>query len=197
LTAYLQGEGLRVKYLHSEVETIERSRIIRDFRKGEFDCIVGINLLREGLDLPEVALVAILDADKEGFLRSQTSLIQVAGRAARNVNGTVIMYADTVTESMKRAISECERRRKIQTEFNRMNKITPQTIQKNIKEGIEGLEKSEQYVEDLTGLDRDAYEMNIYISELEYEMELAARNLQFEKAAEFRDKIKELKKTQK
>ena len=197
LTAYLQGEGLRVKYLHSEVQTIERSKIIRDFRKGEFDCIVGINLLREGLDLPEVALVAILDADKEGFLRSQTSLIQVAGRAARNVNGTVIMYADTITDSMKRAISECERRRKIQVEFNRANRITPQTIQKNIKEGIEGLEKSEQYVEDLTGLERDAYEMNVYISELEYEMELAARNLQFEKAAEFRDKIKELKKTQK
>ncbi|MFA5116241.1 MAG: excinuclease ABC subunit UvrB [Candidatus Omnitrophota bacterium] len=197
LTAYLQGEGLRVKYLHSEVQTIERSRIIRDFRKGEFDCIVGINLLREGLDLPEVALVAILDADKEGFLRSQTSLIQVAGRAARNVNGTVIMYADTITDSMKRAISECDRRRKIQAEFNRANRITPQTIQKNIKEGIEGLEKSEQYVEGLTGLARDAYEMNVYISELEYEMELAARNLQFEKAAELRDKVKELKKTQK
>ncbi len=195
LTSYLQGEGLKVKYLHSEIETIERSKILRDFRKGDFDCIVGINLLREGLDLPEVALVAILDADKEGFLRSQTSLIQVAGRAARNINGTVIMYADSITDSMKRAISECERRRKIQTDFNRSNRITPQTIQKNIKEGIEGLEKSEKYVEDLTGLEKEQYEMNVYIAELEYEMELAARNLQFEKAAELRDKIKELKKT--
>jgi len=193
LTAYLKGMGLRVEYLHSEINTIERSKLLMDFRKGEFDCIVGINLLREGLDLPEVALVAILDADKEGFLRSQTSLIQVAGRAARNINGTVIMYADTITDSMKRAIKECDRRRKVQANFNRVNKITPESVQKNIKEGIEGLEKSEKYVENLTGLNKDKYELNVYLAELQYGMELAARNLQFEKAAEIRDKIKELK----
>jgi excinuclease ABC subunit B len=191
LTAYLKEQGLAVKYLHSEIETIERSKILRELRQKEFDCLVGINLLREGLDLPEVSLVAILDADKEGFLRSQTSLIQVAGRAARNIHGTVIMYADTVTGSMKKAISESIRRRKIQLEFNRKNKITPRSIQKAIKEGIEDLAEIDVFVQDLTGEARDEYELRKYISELEYEMELAARNLQFEKAAAIRDKIKE------
>jgi excinuclease ABC subunit B len=193
LTTHLQEKGLKVKYLHSEIETIERSKILRDLRKKEFDCLVGINLLREGLDLPEVSLVAILDADKEGFLRSATSLIQVAGRAARNINGTVIMYADTVTGSMKKAISEGNRRREKQLEFNRENNITPRSIQKAIKEGIEDLAEAEGYVADLTGEARDEYELRKYISELEYEMELAARNLQFEKAAVIRDKIKQLK----
>lgn len=193
LTAYLQEKGLKVKYLHSEIETIERSKILRELRQKEFDCLVGINLLREGLDLPEVSLVAILDADKEGFLRSATSLIQVAGRAARNINGTVIMYADTLTGSMKKAIAESNRRRKIQLEFNKDNKITPRSIQKAIRQGIEDLQEVEEFVQDLTGQDKDEYELNKYISELEYEMELAARNLQFEKAAVIRDKIKEIK----
>jgi excinuclease ABC subunit B len=193
LTNYLQEKGLRVKYLHSEIETIERSRILRDLRRQEFDCLVGINLLREGLDLPEVSLVAILDADKEGFLRSATSLIQVSGRAARNINGTVIMYADEITGSMKKAITESNRRRKIQLEFNAKNNVTPRSIQKAIKQGIEDLEGAQAFVQDLTGQARDEYELRKYIAELEYEMELAARNLQFEKAAVIRDKIREIK----
>ena len=195
LTAYLQEMKLKVKYLHSEIETIERSKILRQLRQKQFDCLVGINLLREGLDLPEVSLVAILDADKEGFLRSATSLIQVSGRAARNINGTVIMYADTITGSMKKAITESTRRRKIQLEFNRKNKITPRSIQKAIKQGIEDLEDTEEFLVSLTGENKEEYELNEYIAELEYEMELAARNLQFEKAAALRDKIKEIKVT--
>ena len=155
--------------------------------------MVGINLLREGLDLPEVSLVAILDADKEGFLRSATSLIQVSGRAARHINGTVIMYADNITGSMKKAISESNRRRTVQLEFNRKNKISPRSIQKAIRQGIEDLAGAEELVANLTGQDKDDYEMNKYISQLQYEMELAARNLQFEKAAGLRDKITELK----
>jgi len=149
-------------------------------------------LLREGLDLPEVSLVAILDADKEGFLRSATSLIQVGGRAARNINGTVIMYADTITGSMKKAISESRRRRKLQIEFNKKNAITPRSIQKSIKEGIEVLDEAGEFVRELTGEPQEQYQLHKYISELEYEMELAARNLLFEKAAGLRDKIKEI-----
>ena len=193
LTNYLEEKGVRVKYLHSEIQTIDRSRILKELRQKDFDCLVGINLLREGLDLPEVSLVAILDADKEGFLRSATSLIQVSGRAARNIDGEVIMYADTVTGSMKKAISESTRRRKLQLEFNKKNRITPRSIQKAIKQGIEDLDGAEDLVMELTGENKDEYELNKYISELEYEMELAARNLQFEKAAQLRDKIKELK----
>jgi len=193
LTNYLQEKGLKVKYLHSDIQTIERSKILRDLRLKEFDCLVGINLLREGLDLPEVSLVAILDADKEGFLRSATSLIQVAGRAARNINGSVIMYADNITGSMRKAISECNRRRKKQLEFNAKNKITPRSIVKAIRSGIEDLAHAEEFVANLTGEERDVYELNKYISGLQYEMELAARNLQFEEAARLRDKIKELK----
>jgi excinuclease ABC subunit B len=193
LTTYLQEKGLKVKYLHSEIQTIERSKILRELRRKDFDCLVGINLLREGLDLPEVSLVAILDADKEGFLRSATSLIQVSGRAARNINGTVIMYADTITGSMRKAIGESSRRRKIQLEFNKKHKITPRSINKAIKEGIEDLEEAEEFVMDLTGEGKDEYELRKYIADLEYEMELAARNLQFEKAAELRDKIKGLR----
>jgi excinuclease ABC subunit B len=193
LTTYLQEKGLRVKYLHSEIQTIERSKILKDLRKREFDCLVGINLLREGLDLPEVSLVAILDADKEGFLRSATSLIQVSGRAARNINGKVIMYADSITRSMKKAIDESNRRRKIQLQFNLKNKITPRSIKKAINEGIEDLIQADEFVANLTGESLNEYQLRKYISELEYEMELAARNLQFEKAASIRDKIKELK----
>jgi len=193
LTNYLQEKGLKVKYLHSEIETIERSKLLRELRLKHFDCLVGINLLREGLDLPEVSLVAILDADKEGFLRCATSLIQVSGRAARNINGKVIMYADTITGSIEKAVSESTRRRQIQLEFNIAHKITPRSIEKAIKEGIEDLSEAQDFVQGLTGQSKDEYEMNRYIAELEYEMELAARNLQFEKAAVMRDKIKELK----
>jgi len=192
LTVYLEEKSLKVKYLHSEIQTIERSTILRDLRKKKFDCLVGINLLREGLDLPEVSLVAILDADKEGFLRSATSLIQVSGRAARNIHGKVIMYADTITGSMKKAIDESNRRRKIQLEFNKSNNINPRSIEKAIKEGIEDLAEAEEFVVNLTGEAKDEFELRKYISELEYEMELAARNLQFEKAAVLRDKVKEL-----
>jgi len=195
LTAYLQDKGLKVKYLHSEVKTIDRSKILRELRQKNFDCLVGINLLREGLDLPEVSLVAILDADKEGFLRSATSLIQVAGRAARNINGKVIMYADTVTRSMKKAISESNRRRMMQLEYNKENNITPRSIQKAIKQGIEDLEETQVFLQGLTGMNKEEYELNKFIAELEYEMELASRNLQFEKAAVLRDKIRELKPT--
>ncbi|OGX24061.1 MAG: excinuclease ABC subunit B [Omnitrophica WOR_2 bacterium RIFCSPHIGHO2_02_FULL_45_21] len=193
LSNYLKDEGLKVKYLHSEIKTIERAQILKELRQKKFDCLVGVNLLREGLDLPEVSLVAVLDADKEGFLRSATSLIQVAGRAARNINGQVIMYADTVTGSMEKAISESRRRRKIQSEFNAKYKITPRGIQKAIREGIETLQEAEEFTQDLAGLPKDELELRSYISELEYEMELAARNLQFEQAAKIRDKIKEFK----
>ncbi len=193
LANYLAEKGIKVKYLHSEIKTIERSKILKELREKKFDCLVGINLLREGLDLPEVSLVAILDADKEGFLRSATSLIQVGGRAARNVNGTVIMYADSITGSMKKAISESRRRRKLQLEFNQKNAITPRSIQKSIKEGIEVLEETAEFVRELTGEPKEQYQLHKYISELEYEMELAARNLLFEKAASLRDQIKELK----
>jgi len=149
LAAYLKDAKLRVRYIHSEIGAIERAEILRDLRKKEFDCLVGINLLREGLDLPEVTLVAILDADKEGFLRSETSLIQVAGRAARNIDGQVIMYADTITNSMKRAIDETQRRRKRQIEFNKKYKITPKSIEKAIRSGIEQLEKAKDITLDV------------------------------------------------
>jgi len=192
LANYLAENGIKVKYLHSEIQTITRSVILKELRQKKFDCLVGINLLREGLDLPEVSLVAIIDADKEGFLRSATSLIQVAGRAARNIDGMVIMYADTITGSMKKAINESNRRRKIQLEYNRRNKITPRSIQRSIKEGITGQEDTSEFVRSLTGEPKEQYQLHKYISELEYEMELAARNLQFEKAAKLRDKIREL-----
>jgi excinuclease ABC subunit B len=193
LSAYLKDEGINVKYLHSEIQTIERTRILKNLRQKKFDCLVGVNLLREGLDLPEVSLVAILDADKEGFLRSATSLIQASGRAARNINGQVIMYADAMTRSMGKAISESSRRRKIQLEFNARHKITPRSIQKAIRQGIEIFQEAEELSQDLVDLPKEEYELRAYISELEYEMELASRNLQFEEAARIRDKIKELK----
>lgn len=193
LSAYLKDEGINVKYLHSEIQTIERTRILKELRQKKFDCLVGVNLLREGLDLPEVSLVAILDADKEGFLRSAASLIQLSGRAARNINGRVIMYADAMTRSMDKAISESSRRRKIQLEFNARHNITPRSIQKAIRQGIEILQEAEELSQDLVDLPKEEYELRAYISELEYEMELASRNLQFEEAARIRDKIKELK----
>ena len=197
LAMYLSKSGIKVKYLHSEIDALERVEILRDLRLKKFDCLVGINLLREGLDLPEVSLVAILDADKEGFLRSQTSLIQVAGRAARNVNGAVIMYADTVTDSMRRAIDESNRRRAAQLEFNKVNNIKPTTIKKAIKEGIESYRKAQEYINDIAGESREEHDIHALISGLQSDMELAARNLQFEKAIALRDQIKKLKRESK
>jgi excinuclease ABC subunit B len=196
LSSYLKDMNIRVRYLHSEIDTIQRVEILRELREGEFDCLVGINLLREGLDLPEVSLVAILDADKEGFLRSETSLIQVAGRAARNINGTVIMYAANVTYSMKKAIDETNRRRMKQIEFNKRNNITPQSIKKAIKEGIESNRKARELVYNVVKQTDREYELATLIAHLEKEMELAARNLQFEQAAALRDQIEELKRYQ-
>ncbi len=193
LTEYLVEQGIKVKYLHSDIQTIDRAKILADLRLKKFDCVVGVNLLREGIDLPEVTLVAILDADKQGFLRSKTSLIQVSGRAARNVNGSVIMYADTISNAMEHTISECDRRRKIQLEFNKKHGITPKTIKKAIREGIEQLAQANDIVLEASGQNADDHEMASYISELERQMELAARNLEFEKAAVIRDKINELK----
>ena len=191
LTDYLTGVGMRVRYMHSDITTIERTEIIKDLRTGEFDVLVGINLLREGLDIPEVALVAILDADKEGFLRSEMSLIQTIGRAARNSEGHVIMYADTITGSMKRAIDETNRRRKLQSEFNEKHGIVPKTIKKDIRDIIESmkpLDKGDKPREQLTiNYDKE-------IAELEAKMLRAAENLEFEEAAVLRDKIKRLKK---
>lgn len=188
LTDYLTGVGIKVRYMHSEVKTIERTEIIRDLRMGKFDVLVGINLLREGLDLPEVSLVAILDADKEGFLRSETSLIQTIGRAARNADGTVIMYANTITGSMRRAIDETERRRKIQNEYNEKHGIVPKTVIKDVRKAIETIELAE---EDLSIMPEEDFE--VMIANLNDEMITAAENLEFEKAAELRDRIKELK----
>lgn len=194
LTKYLTELGVKTTYMHSEIDTIERMKIIKDLRTGEFDVLVGINLLREGLDIPEVALVAILDADKEGFLRSETSLIQTIGRAARNSESRVIMYADNITKSMNKAIKETERRREIQTKYNEEHGITPTTIIKDVRDVIEATKVAEDTVEyktdenkKLTKKQRDKL-----IKEYTNEMMLAAKNLQFERAAELRDIIKEL-----
>jgi excinuclease ABC subunit B len=195
LTEYLREAGMRVRYLHSEINALERMVIIRDLRLGEFDVLVGINLLREGLDLPEVGLVAILDADKEGYLRSERSLIQTMGRAARNAEGTVIMYADTVTESMRRAIEETERRRRLQMEYNRQHGIVPQTVQKGIRDILEVSKVAEPQIRYLAEA-REAKsrkELLEVIKKLEQEMRQAAKNLEFERAAELRDVIIELR----
>jgi len=192
LCSYCEEAGLRVKYLHSDIETFDRTKILQDLRLNKFDCLIGVNLLREGLDLPEVSLVAIFDADKQGFLRSQTSLIQTAGRAARNINGIVIMYADSISPAMRSAISECERRRKIQIEFNTRHGITPTTIEKAINLGIEEFAEAQELVLESSGQTEEEFAMANRISDLEGQMESAARNLEFEKAARIRDKIKEL-----
>jgi excinuclease ABC subunit B len=196
LTSYLKDIGIRVRYLHSDIDTLERMEIIRDLRLGAFDVLVGINLLREGLDLPEVSLVAILDADKEGFLRSETSLIQTIGRAARNVDGKVIMYADNVTGSMKRAIDETERRRKIQLAFNREHGITPQTIRKAVADVIEATKVAEEEVSYsvLEDVLEDPGNIDEILKKLEKEMREAAARLDFERAAALRDRIFGIKK---
>ena len=196
LADFLREMGIRTHYLHSEIDTLERSEILRDLRLGVYDVIVGINLLREGLDLPEVSLVAILDADKEGYLRSTTSLVQTIGRAARHVGGHVIMYADRVTDSMKRAIDETERRREIQQVYNRENGITPQSVQKNIHDITERVraiaETRESYAVDSSDMPKD--DILRLIKDLESQMKTAAKSLEFEKAALLRDQITDLRK---
>jgi excinuclease ABC subunit B len=197
LTQYYQELGVRVRYLHSDIETLERVEILRDLRRGEFDVLVGINLLREGLDLPEVSLVAILDADKEGFLRSAGSLIQTSGRAARNVNGRVIMYADQMTESMRAAINETERRRARQEEYNREHGITPQSIVKQIDEVMSSVYERDYMTpaapRDGTERFKTQAELDRHIASLQAEMKTAAANLDFEKAASLRDDIRRLR----
>lgn len=196
LTDYLKEIDIKVRYLHSDIHTIERMEIIRDLRLGVFDVLIGINLLREGLDLPEVSLVAILDADKQGFLRSETSLIQTIGRAARNVEGKVLMYADEVTDAMSKAISETNRRRKLQIEYNEKNNIKPETIQKGVRDVIQATKVAEDEVPYKTKskgkMEKD--EIRYLLKKLSEEMKTAAASLQFEKAAELRDSIKELEK---
>ena len=192
LSEYIKEEGLKGMYLHSEFNAIERVEILQDLRLGKFDVVVGVNLLREGLDLPEVSLVAILDADKEGFLRSETSLVQTIGRTARNVNAEVILYADEVTQSMQRAMDETERRRKIQHEHNKQNNITPQTIRKGIRKSIEDESASKKIARQMVKEDEAEYVTQEYIRELEEDMLQAARDLNFEKAAEIRDRVLKL-----
>lgn len=194
LTKYLKQQGYKVMYLHHETKTLERTEIIRDLRKGKYDVLVGINLLREGLDIPEVSLIAILDADKEGFLRSERSLIQTAGRAARNVHGTVIMYADTVTESMQKAIDETNRRRGIQEAFNAEHHITPTTVKKEIRDAIHSKETHEMAMKYMKRKNQNtAGQTEQLLQRLEKEMREAARVLDFERAAELRDMILEIK----
>ena len=192
LTDYLEAAGIKVRYMHHDIDTIERMEIIRDLRKGEFDVLVGINLLREGLDIPEVSLVAILDADKEGFLRSETSLIQTIGRAARNAQGQVIMYADTVTPSMEKALRETQRRREKQMAYNEANGITPQSIKKEVREILEITSRSEidanKPTKRLSRVEREQL-----IKQLTAEMKAAAKILEFEHAAYLRDRINKLR----
>lgn len=193
LSAYFREAGLRGKWLHSELDAIERVQVLRELREGAFDVLVGVNLLREGLDLPEVSLVAILDADKEGFLRSETSLIQTIGRAARNVNAEVILYADKVTDSMRRAIDETQRRRELQLAYNREHGITPATVRSAIGAGIEEEIAARKFVAEAAGQSADDYVTEEYLEELQAEMLAAAQNLDFERAAQLRDRIAQLK----
>ena len=193
LSSFLSSEGIRCRYLHSEIVTLERVDILRDLRAGEFDVLVGINLLREGLDLPEVSLVAILDADKEGFLRSETALVQTIGRTARNVNAKVILYGDRVTNSMQKAIDETERRRTIQLAYNAEHGITPQTIRKEIKQGLAEEFRARKAAQEAVHFSPEQYDRTELITQMEKEMLAAAEALEFEKAARLRDEIAELK----
>src|SRR2546423_5128149 len=193
LSAYIQEAGFKGRYLHSEIQTLERVEILSDLRKGDFDVLIGVNLLREGLDLPEVSLVCILDADKAGFLRSETSMIQMIGRAARNVNAKVILYADSTTPAMQKALDETARRKLIQQKYNQEHGITPQTIQKAIRHGIESEVKARRTVQEAIYATDDVMDNTEVIRLLEEEMLDAARNLEFERAAQLRDKVNELK----
>ena len=193
LTRYLAEAGLSVKYLHSDIDAIQRVEILRDLRKGEFDCLIGINLLREGIDLPEVSLVAVLDADKEGFLRSATSLVQVAGRAARHLHGEVILYADQDTGAIRHLLSETARRRAKQLEYNEQNHITPQSVTKAIKESIEAFKQAEALTVEQAGETLDQHDVRHTLAELESDMLVCARGLQYERAAVLRDQIRALK----
>ena len=190
LTSYLKNVGIKVAYLHSEVKTLERLKIIRELRMGKYDCLVGINLLREGIDLPEVSLIAIMDADKQGFLRSDRSLIQIVGRCARNASGHVIMYADSVSESMDKAIKETKRRREIQDNYNKEHGITPKTIVKEIREVISNTEVEEK---SLAKTKMSKKDKELIMANIENEMKQAAKNLDFERAMELRDILFEMK----
>jgi excinuclease ABC subunit B len=200
LTEYYQQLGLRVRYLHSDIDTLDRVALIRDLRLGKFDALIGINLLREGLDIPEVSLVAILDADKEGYLRSSTSLIQTSGRAARNVNGEVIMYADKVTDSMAQALRETERRREIQGRYNAEHGITPESIRSNIHELLQTVYERDYYTVEVEAPAPETFaspaDLAKRIAEMESAMRDAARRLDFEHAAELRDRVRALKRQQ-
>ena len=195
LTDYLTSVGIKVRYLHSEIDTLERMEILRDLRLGVFDVLVGINLLREGLDIPEVSLVAILDADKEGFLRTETSLIQTIGRAARNADSKVIMYCDGISPAMQSAMDETERRRKIQDAYNKEHNITPKTVKKAVRSVIEATKVAEEegLYEGKSPLELTKKELKDYVRKLEKEMKQAAGDLQFERAAQLRDMIFEYK----
>jgi len=193
LSNYITKKGFKCRYLHSEIDTLERIEILRDLRGGNFDVLVGVNLLREGLDLPEVSAVAILDADKEGFLRSRTSLIQTIGRTARNVNASVFLYADKVTPSMQKAIDETERRRTIQLEYNREHNITPETIKKEIRRSLTDQIKARQTARQAVRFGDSEYEKVELASQIEKEMLEAAQSLDFERAAFLRDQLRELK----
>ena len=197
LANYYTEVGVRCRYMHSEIETLERIKLLRDLRKGEYDVLIGINLLREGLDLPEVSLVAILDADKEGFLRSQGSLIQTIGRAARHLEGRAILYADKMTDSMQRAINETDRRREIQVAYNEENGITPASIIRPLEMGLAGILKADyadltDEAEGMPDFSTQA-ELDTYITKLESDMREAAKKFEFEKAAKLRDTVKELR----
>ena len=198
LTTYLQNQGLKVRYLHSEVKSLERVEILRDLRLGEFDVLVGVNLLREGLDIPEVSLVAIMDADKEGFLRCETSLIQTIGRSARNANGKVLMYADKITDSMNLAIEETKRRRALQVEYNQKHNIIPKTIKKSIENNLLSLVQSYRSIEDVVAeqmveLNVETRDLPKLLDKLEKDMHKAAKLLDFERAIQLRDEIKKIK----
>jgi excinuclease ABC subunit B len=193
LSAYFQEAGIRGRYLHSEIQTLERVEILQDLRKGEFDVLVGINLLREGLDLPEVSMVAILDADKAGFLRSETSLVQTIGRAARNINAKVILYADTITPAMKLAMDETDRRRTVQLKYNEEHGIKPETIKKALRSTLESEVKARKTVQETIHANVNEFDQTELINLLEEEMLQAAQNLEFERAAQLRDKINEIK----
>jgi excinuclease ABC subunit B len=195
LTNYYLELGIKTRYLHSDIDTLERVEIIRDLRLGKFDVLVGVNLLREGLDLPEVSLVAILDADKEGFLRSERSLIQTTGRAARNVNGEVIFYADSMTGSLRKAVDETNRRRRIQEAYNERMAITPETIKSSIKDITGSIYESDYWNAPVAAEEEAGYAADDdTLKRLESEMKEAAKNLEFERAADIRDRIREIRK---